>query len=578
MLRDLKFLSGSAPRLVRWATLASVAAVTLVAIGLRPPGGNDPTGTAQAQEKLPVRPAVVRLEDASSTSTATAPLKAQYVPADAFIVIAARPAGLNEQFQKLVDAKTLPADTPSPLGVYGRAVHVSAVVMPPNPTPGAASTYRDIALSLTFADKAARDQAMAELNPGVDWQPAQLPAPGTKPGSAPQLVQFEVALGFGARYLPDDRTLILGDDQIVQKMILAGPKSLSPLTQTESWKQATKGTLAIAIDAPQMQKLAVQAPPNPIVGMFSPLWDTAISHTLGVSVGDQSQLTLTSHAKDAAGALKIEAIHKAGMAMLSNMLSNAKNGPDPVANKAAESLLPLLEGHKIATQGNQTTLTCKGDISSVLTALAVPILRARTAARQSQQQNNMKQVMLALHNYHDTRGHFPPAVIYEPGSNTPRSWRVEILPYLEQAPLYEKYNKNEPWDSEGNQKILAQMPALYRHASQPNDSSTTAITAAYGLGLIFQEKATAGTKIQEILDGTSNTIAIVEAKTEIPWTKPEEVVIDLTMDKLPDFGFDPERFAAGFADGSVRMIPKTTDVATLKKLFTKAGGEVVEGF
>ena len=97
------------------------------------------------------------------------------------------------------------------------------------------------------------------------------------------------------------------------------------------------------------------------------------------------------------------------------------------------------------------------------------------------------------------------------------------------------------------------MIAQYRHPSQ-GASTNTSIVAAYGDGLLFQKDSANGTKIQEVLDGTSNTIAVYEAKTEIPWTKPEEVTIDLTLDKFPNFGFVPEGFIAGSADGSVYFI------------------------
>ena len=86
-----------------------------------------------------------------------------------------------------------------------------------------------------------------------------------------------------------------------------------------------------------------------------------------------------------------------------------------------------------------------------------------------------------------------------------------------------------------------------------------------------------------ITDGTSNTILVVEAERDIPWTKPEDIAYD--PDKpLPKFGGRPlpagisgaNGFLASFADGSVRFISDTTDEVTLRALITKAGGEVVQ--
>ena len=80
----------------------------------------------------------------------------------------------------------------------------------------------------------------------------------------------------------------------------------------------------------------------------------------------------------------------------------------------------------------------------------------------------------------------------------------------------------------------------------------------------------------DIHDGTSNTIAVLEAKTEIPWTKPEDLLIDVTKEKLPEFGgFEDAGFVAGFGDGSVRRIHQSIDANLLKHLLTISGGEVV---
>ncbi len=584
MLRDLKFLSGSAPRLVRWATLASVAAVTLVAIGLRPPGGDD-VSPLNVQAASPVVAAVAIAEaTAVQTPAVTEALEAKYIPADAFAVIVARPETLNQQFQKLKAAKLLPADVLNPLDEIANCESASVyLVLPPN---GGSLPGRSLGMCITFANRNARDVMFQKMvRPqltaiGYTWQKKKF-----------LLFEYEVLAGPGedslpgesgeCRHIVDDRTILFaGSQEVLKKMLLNGPKSLSPLTQTESWKVATNGTVAVAMDAVGLQKLMAIDPPNPIAGLFSPLWASAVSHTLSLNVGDKTQLALTSQAKDAASSQQIEATLKAGIAMLSNMLNQAKSSPEPNMKKIVEGVMPILKGHKIATQGNETTLTCEADLTGVMALLAEPISQARAAAQRQQQQNNLQQIMLALHNYHDTYTHFPPAVVIDPQSKVARSWRVELLPFLnQQGLLYGQYKKDEPWDSENNKKVLAQMPAIFRHPSQPANSTNTAFVAAYGKGLFFEENATKGTEFRDITDGTSITIGIVEAKTETPWTKPEDITVDLTQVNLPEFGgFEEGVFQVGMCDGSVRAISKSIDITLLRKLFTKAGGEVIEGF
>lgn len=568
MLRDLKFLSGGNSRLAKWATLASVAAVTLVAIGLRPPGGEVTASTSQAADSVTV---VAATEAAISQSSSGETLEPRFVPASAFVVIAARIDTLSQQFENLKTTQRIPGDLPGPFHSVKGCEQATIIMLPPNDV--RQGPDRSTGVCLTFGNQADRDAALGAIFPesnGPNWQKTKL-----------LLAEYEVIPATGqARYLPDEKTLILANQDLIQSMILTGSKSGSPLTQTESWKAAANGSVAIAVDTTAVQKLIASLhPPNPIVGMFSPLWDTAVSHTLGLTIGDQAHLTLTSQAKDEPGAQKIEATQKASVAMLANMLGNAKNSQDPNTKMLAEGLLPILEGHKITTNGTVTTLTCSANLDLVASLLAPPIRQARAAAQRAQQQNNMKQIMLALHNYHDTWGHFPPATVIDKNSGVGRSWRVDILPFLGQEALFAQYKQNEPWDSENNKKVLAQMPEVFRHQAQAADSTNTAIIAAYGKGLVFEENDTDGTKISEILDGTSNTIAILQAKTQIPWTKPEEPVIDLAGNKLPDLsGFDSHGSHLATVDGAVRYVSKAIDLDVLKKLFTKAGGEVIEGF
>ena len=98
-----------------------------------------------------------------------------------------------------------------------------------------------------------------------------------------------------------------------------------------------------------------------------------------------------------------------------------------------------------------------------MVAMLVPaVQQARAAARRVQSQNNLKQIALALHNYHSAYTHFPAQTVLGPDGKTVHSWRVAILPFLNQVDLYKQYQLSEPWDSESNLKVLSQMPPVYR--------------------------------------------------------------------------------------------------------------------
>jgi hypothetical protein len=214
------------------------------------------------------------------------------------------------------------------------------------------------------------------------------------------------------------------------------------------------------------------------------------------------------------------------------------------------------------------------DVADTVVAVLAPAIgAARVAAQRAQSQNNMKQLMLAMQNYADVNKHFPAAVIIGPDGKTPHSWRVALLPYLEQEPLYRQYKMDEPWDSDANKKVLEQWPAVFRHPGADPNVKNTSYFAVTGETTIFP--GTKGSRFAEIPDGMSNTIALVEAQRPIPWTKPEDIPYDPAK-PLPKLGgFEPNIFSAALADGSVRVIAHTIDEQLLRALFTKAGGEAV---
>ncbi len=198
------------------------------------------------------------------------------------------------------------------------------------------------------------------------------------------------------------------------------------------------------------------------------------------------------------------------------------------------------------------------------------------AARPTEAQNNLKQIMLAMHNYADLYGSLPPAVLYGPDGKTPYSWRVALLPFLEQAPLFQQYNFNQPWDSPANKQVLAQMPPQFRDPNDAADSNFSSYFALTGPSTVFFGKL--GAKFAQITDGTSNTLMVVEAKRSIPWTKPEDIPYDANK-PLPKLGgFSKEGFNAAFADGSVRFISQMIDENVLRALITRAGKEVLGDF
>ena len=210
-------------------------------------------------------------------------------------------------------------------------------------------------------------------------------------------------------------------------------------------------------------------------------------------------------------------------------------------------------------------------IIAVLVALLLPaVQQAREAARRSQCKNNLKQLGLAMHNYHDVHQSFPPAAIRRPGAAAWHSWRVELLPFLNHNDLYQQYDQNEAWDGPHNKKLIDQMPDVFRSPYDDPHSTNSAYFVLVGPGTVFDRRSdgSAGVKISEIADGTTNTLLVVEAKRDIPWTKPEDLPFsadEFAADTVPELGgFVKGKFAAAMADGSVRIFDRAAVANVLK--------------
>ncbi len=553
MLRDLRLLSGEGTGAIRWAMTTGILAIATVAIGLRPPGPIETTSSAIAQ--VPAKPTAANAQQGT-------PLEAKYVPQAAALVAVVRPGQLYAEAEKLATAKLISSELLKPIGILKEMSQATVVYIPNNahPTPATAT-------HIIFDSKEVRDRFEPNLvQQNVRWEKANL-----------LLYQFEKSVdGRFARYLPDDRSIVYGDEYVVEQMILTAGNSLSPLTQSKAWKDATNGFLVASVSAKGLSETAGGLG-NSLVDMFSPLWQSASSHTLAAQLNDRLSLTLTSESADQASAKKVEATFQSGVSMLTNMLNAVKDSPDANNRKLMDSLKSILELHKIECSGNEARLKLEMGTDSLAKLMIEPLVAVKSSADRAGQTTNMMKIMLALYNYESAFGSFPPAVIVDAESGMKRSWRVELLQFLDgTGELYNQYRKNEPWDSVANKKVLAQMPDVYRHPSQPRDATTTAVTAAYGEGLVFN-RSSKGIKLAEVLDGTSSTLAILESKTDIPWTKPADVEIDLKQDKLPVFGgFDSTGYTVGFMDGSVRYFGNSIDVGLLKKFFTIAGGEEVQ--
>ena len=218
-------------------------------------------------------------------------------------------------------------------------------------------------------------------------------------------------------------------------------------------------------------------------------------------------------------------------------------------------------------------------VIGILVALLLPAVQAaREAARRTQSMNNMKQLMLALFMYEDAKKSFPPNAIYSAEGKPLLSWRVAILPYIDQQQLYNQFHLNESWDSDHNKPLVAQMPTVFEDPSYNLPPGKTPYLGMVGDQCAF-DGTDKGLRLQDFADGNSKTVVLVSANPDraVEWTKPDDLKFD------PDHPLvglaatpHPGIWIAAFADGHVGFVSNDADVQTVKAIMTRNGHEAVQ--
>jgi hypothetical protein len=192
----------------------------------------------------------------------------------------------------------------------------------------------------------------------------------------------------------------------------------------------------------------------------------------------------------------------------------------------------------------------------------------------------VRDILLAMHNYHSDYAKLPARAIYSKDKKPLLSWRVQLLPYLEQDQLYKQFKLDEPWDSEHNKKLVEKMPAIYRGSNaELNKQFKTKYVVPVGKDTIFSPDGKPLTFGQiTVADGTSNTIALLESSDDqaVVWTKPVDWELDSKNPTKGLFNEGQDHLLVGFCDGVVRRIPARIPPQDLAHLITYKDGVLVD--
>lgn len=398
---------------------------------------------------------------------------------------------------------------------------------------------------------------------------------------------------FGAVVLGDETTLVLLPDGTRDEgrsaAVLAGQLLARQPdgALTPALAAAGTSTVSAGLDVQQINRMIGQ------IGVGFPAYAAALRATGAALTADleaggvKTRLVLTyPTAADArrAGPVVEEGLADLATAAAAEAKREAGRGepgalPAAILGAGAE----LFKSAKVEVKGATVVTTGDKPGAEAVAKLVAALPRQVAVARRNiEAQNHLKQILIGLHSAHDVYGFFPGDV--GPDRKSAWSWRVQVLPFIEQDQLYRQLDMQLPWDNPRNKAILekAEMPKVFELPGRPAQKGYT-YWRSFTLpkktqakdGLPWLVEGEQGPRIAAVSDGTSNTFAVVEAGEAVPWYAPDVLAYDWKR-PLPPLGEkDGPGFLAGMADGSVRYVRAKTDEATLRAAITRNGGEVL---
>jgi hypothetical protein len=394
-------------------------------------------------------------------------------------------------------------------------------------------------------------------------------------------------------HFPDDKTVALIHPDVVQKYLDGYAKNRNgwPMSADLS-RAASANTMYLAVNFQKMPQLPPELRGDPQAQEFSSLLAAQTLTLTGNLRGKEIALAGRATFPDASAAGKAkDSVQKlVGMAMTA--VEGALDGKGPLGAELASTSAgkPVVqEAHrtlkdaKIEVSGSDVTLAASYKADFDFNKLVAELLKEeRENTPKLIAKNNLMQIGLALINFGDANnGRIPifgvgpkGQVLANAKANTYLSWRVAILPYVEQQALYNEFKLDEPWDSAHNKKLIEKMPKLYAPAGNPGKPGYTHYQMVVGPGAMPYPSVTYP---RSFTDGTSNTIAVLEAANPVIWTKPDDVVVtakdDFKVVRKKFGGQFPGGFHTVLWDGTVRFIPDTMSDRTLQLAINPTDGQ-----
>ncbi len=353
--------------------------------------------------------------------------------------------------------------------------------------------------------------------------------------------------------MPDNHTIVIDKESTLKHVMK--PAGDAQKAWQPAWRNVSTQPVSLYVDMGWFREIAADGLRNserqPEVAPFAPLWKLPRTLAAGIDWTNKLSFDMFADCDSEVAAKRTSETLKALLTLTKNHVDQAAEQVAQIPDKQQGEIMGFgvdlaskaLDNAKIEVSGKRIVAQSTVDypLGDVMPKISTVLQKQRETAQRMQNINNLKQIGLAFHNYLAANNHFPPAVVMGPDGKTPHSWRVELLPYLDQQALFESYKMDEPWDGPNNIKLSKKIPAVY--GGSDSDSAKGCFVYVFkGPKSIFESEA--GCQIQDVTDGTSNTILAFEMPMDTPWTKPD------------DIEFDPEKPLPPLKGGTARRIQR----------------------
>ena len=382
----------------------------------------------------------------------------------------------------------------------------------------------------------------------------------------------------------DDRTLVIVRDRDVPRVLAADPES-HPSWYAE-WQKMAGRPLAVGFDSAAMVELDERAKDSAEEVLFSVLKNTSHFFASAQSTTEGLMVSGKATCKSSEAAVEASQAAKAALALARMAVPQAITPTElPNEYQALDIGGPLAQAlADLTINVNETKVEVQGKLDADFVAQFAEATKA-FITRQTEEYKarepvdeqahiaKLGRLAEAFNAYHADHGHYPPAAVAGPDGKTLHSWRVELLPYLGEQNLFDEYKLDEPWDSEHNKPLVEKIPSIYSTSvwTQKGHSDYFVIT---GKGTLFD--ADVPGRRESIADAPGDTILVLASFQRIPWTQPVDVETTSDHNAVRPFRGHGKGFYAAFADGTVKFVAKETDAASIRAMFTKAGGDEVK--